>query len=239
MSEIRRARAARRDPPARIWRRGPRLCQLRPDRARGRTRRQRLPLGDVGPVEPRDVPDLCLRLGGAAQEISAQARDGRMGRLLRPDRARCRLRSRQHADPRREGRRAATPHRHQDVDHQFADRRRVRRLGEIRRARRQDPRLRARERHGRPDRAQDQGEAVAARLDHRRDRDGRRRGRRRCAAAECRRPEGPVRLPQPRALRHQLGLDGRGRGLLRAPPASTRSTASSSASRSPPTSWCS
>jgi Acyl-CoA dehydrogenases len=38
-----------------------------------------------------------------AQEIPAQARDRRMGRLLRPDRARCRLRSRRHEDPRREG----------------------------------------------------------------------------------------------------------------------------------------
>ena len=31
---------------------------------------------------------------------------------------------------------------------------------------------------------------------------------------ECRRSEGPVRLPQPRPLRHCLGLDGCGRGLL-------------------------
>ena len=33
-----RARPARRDHPARIWRRRPRLCQLRPDRPRGRAR---------------------------------------------------------------------------------------------------------------------------------------------------------------------------------------------------------
>ena len=131
------------------------------------------------------------------------------------------------------------PHRHQDVDHQFADRRRVRRLGEVGRARRQDPRLRAREGREGPDRAQDQGEAVASRLDHRRDRDGRRRGRRGRAAAQRRRAQGPVRLPQPRALRHQLGLDGRGRGLLRTPRGNTRSTASSSAGPSPPTSWSS
>ena len=39
------------------------------------------------------------------------------------------------------------PHRHQDVDHQLADRRRVRGLGEVGRARRQDPRLRARKGH--------------------------------------------------------------------------------------------
>ena len=36
MSEIRRARAARGDHPARIWRRRTRLCQLRSDRAGGR-----------------------------------------------------------------------------------------------------------------------------------------------------------------------------------------------------------
>jgi glutaryl-CoA dehydrogenase len=43
---------------------------------------------------------------------------------------------------------------------------------------------------------------------------GRRRGRRRRAAAECRGAEGPVRLPQPGALRHRLGRDGRGGVLL-------------------------
>ena len=49
------------------------------------------------------------------------------------------------------------------------------------------------------------------------------------------RPEGAVRLPQPRPLRHRLGRDGRGRGLLARARAATRSTASSSAGRSPPT----
>ncbi len=66
-----------------------------------------------------------------------------------------------------------------------------------------------------PQRAEDQGKALAPRLDHRRDRDGQCRGRRRRAAAQRRGPQGPVRLPQPRALRHRLGLDGRRRGLLR------------------------
>ena len=45
-------------------------------------------------VLPRDVPDPCLWLGGAAPEIPAEARQRRMDRLLRPDRARCRLRPR-------------------------------------------------------------------------------------------------------------------------------------------------
>ena len=58
------------------------------------------------------------------------------------------------------------------------------------------------------------GKLVVARLDHRRDRHGQRRGRRGRAAAECRGPEGSVRLPQPGALRHFMGRHGRGRGLL-------------------------
>jgi alkylation response protein AidB-like acyl-CoA dehydrogenase len=49
-------------------------------------------------------------------------------------------------------------------------------------------------------------------------------------------PEGPVHLPQQRALRHRLGRAGRGRVLLAHAPASTRWTASSSAARWPPTS---
>ena len=50
------------------------------------------------------------------------------------------------------------------------------------------------------------------------------------------RPRRPLRLPQPRPLRHRLGGDGRGRGLLAPRAATTCSTASSSAGRSPPTS---
>jgi glutaryl-CoA dehydrogenase len=55
------------------------------------------------------------------------------------------------------------------------------------------------------------------------------------AFPEVRGPEGPVHLPEQRALRHRLGRAGRGRVLL-APRASTRWTASSSAARWPPTS---
>ncbi len=95
---------------------------------------------------------------------------------------------------------------------QRADRRRVRRLGQVRRAWRRDPRLRARQGHEGAVGAQDRGQAEPARVDHRRDRDGRGRGRRGRAAAERRGTEGAVRLPQPRPLRHQLGRDGRGRG---------------------------
>ena len=52
-----------------------------------------------------DVSDLRLRHRGAAAEIPAQARDRRMDRLLRPDRARPRLRPRRHDEPRAQGRR--------------------------------------------------------------------------------------------------------------------------------------
>ena len=58
----------------------------------------------------------------------------RMGRLLRPDRAGRRLRPRLDAHAREEGGRRLSPVGHQDVDHQFADRRRLRGLGEVRRA---------------------------------------------------------------------------------------------------------
>ena len=69
-------------------------------------------------------------------------------------------------------------------------------------------------RHDGAERAQDRGQAVLARFDHRRNRDGRGRSGRRCAAALCSRAERPVRLPEPRALRHCLGRDGGGGILL-------------------------
>ena len=58
------------------------------------------------------------------------------------------------------------------------------------------------------------GKLSLARVHHRRNRDGRGRGRRGCAVALCRRAERPVRLPEPRALWHCLGRDGRGGILL-------------------------
>ena len=58
------------------------------------------------------------------------------------------------------------------------------------------------------------GKAFVARLDHGRDCFGQCRGWRRRAAAQCRRPKGPVRLFKPCPLWHCLGGDGRGRVLL-------------------------
>jgi len=60
---------------------------------------------------------------------------------FRPDRAGCRLRSRRHEDPRRESRRRLQTERQQDVDFERADCRRVRGVGEVRRAPQPDPRL--------------------------------------------------------------------------------------------------
>ena len=65
------------------------------------------------------------------RKYPAEARIRRMDRLLRPDRAGCRLRSRRHEDARREDRLRLSAQRRQDVDLQRADRRRVRRLGEV------------------------------------------------------------------------------------------------------------
>ncbi len=52
--------------PGDLWRRGPGLRRLRPDRARDRAGRLRLPLDDVGAVLTRHVSDLRLWHRGAA-----------------------------------------------------------------------------------------------------------------------------------------------------------------------------
>ena len=148
------------------------------------------------------------------QQISPRPRLRRTDRLLRPDRTRCRVRPGGHAHLREEGRRRLFALRREDLDFQFALRRCVRGLGQVRSAWRQDPRLRARKGHGRAGGAQDRRQAFPARQHHRHDRDGRGEAARRRAAARCRRAQGAVRLPQPRALRHFLGQHGCGRILL-------------------------
>ena len=123
-----------------------------------------------------------------------------------------RLRPRQHGHAGEEGRGRLLAQRRQDVDHQLADRRRVRGLGQGRR--RRDPRLHPRQGREGPERAGDPRQGRPARLDHRRDRDGRGvlpGGERVPRGA---RPEGPVHLPQQRPLRHRLGRARRRRRLL-------------------------
>ena len=87
-----RARPARADHPRGVRRRRGVLRRLRADRPRGRAGRFGLPLGDERAVEPGHAPDLRLRHRRAAQEVPAEARQRRVGRLLRADRARPRLR---------------------------------------------------------------------------------------------------------------------------------------------------
>ena len=225
------ARPARADDAGRIRRRRLGLCQLRVDRARIGARRFRLSLGDVGAVLPRHVSDLCLWQRSAAPQISAQARDRRADRLLRPDRARPWLRSRLDGDAGRESRRRLQAQRRQDLDLQCAGRRCRGGLGE---ARGRHSRLHRRARHQGVLDAQDRRQAFLARLHHRRDRAGGLRDPRGQSLAEREGPGRSVRLPQQRALRHRLGRHGRGRVLLAPRRANTCSTASSSTARSPP-----
>ena len=214
---------------------GAQLRQLRPGRARGRARRLGLPLDDERAVLARHGADQRVRHRGAEAEVPAQARHRRMDRLLRPHRAEPRLRPRQHGHAREEGRGRLFAQRHQDVDHQLADRRRVRRLGEGRR--RCDPRLHSRQGLQGPVGAGDPRQGRPARHHHRRDRDGRGVLPRRERLSRRARPEGPVHLPRTRRATASPGARWarpRTAGTARA---STRSTASSSASRWRPTSW--
>ena len=102
-------------------------------------------------------------------------------------------------------------HRQQDLDHQCAGRPSRRGLGQ---ARRKNSRLHRRARHKGIFDAEDRRQALAARVDHRRDRARGRRGARGEFAAERFGPCRPVRLPQRRARRHRLGRHGRGGILL-------------------------
>ncbi len=136
---------------------------------RGRARRFRLPFRLLGAVFAGDVSDLCLRVGGAAAEISAQAAHRRIRRLLRPDRTRCRLRPCVHAHAGEEGRWRLPAERLEDLDHQRPDRRRAGGVGEGRR--RRHPRLHSGARHAGPDAAEDRRKVLAARLGHRHDHD--------------------------------------------------------------------
>ena len=58
-----------------------------------------LPLGDERPVVARHAPDPRLRHRGAAAEYLPRLATGEIGRLLRADRARPRLRPRRHGRP--------------------------------------------------------------------------------------------------------------------------------------------
>ena len=125
-------------------------------------------LGDpqrrLGAGLPRDVRDLALGLGGAEGAVAAPDAHRRGDRLLRPDRAGCRLRPGHDADARATRRIRLDPQRRQDVDHERHDRRHRDRLGAHRG--RRDPRLHRREGNARLLRPGDPQEDVAPRLGH-------------------------------------------------------------------------
>ena len=122
----------------------------------------------------------------------------------------------------------------EDVDQQFAHRRRVRGVGEGRPG--DHPRLHPRQGHEGPVGAEDRRQVLAARVDHRRDRDGRgvRAGRepaaRTCRASRARSDASTARATASRGARWAPPSSA---GMRRG---STRSTASSSGGRSPATS---
>ena len=107
------------------------------------------------------------KYGSEEQKDDVAAADGgrRRGRLLRPDRARLRLRPGQHAHPRPARRRRLGPQRDEDVDHERRDRRRGRRVGADRRRR---AGLRGPHRHAGLHDARHPPQAVPASLDHQR-----------------------------------------------------------------------
>ena len=138
--------------PARHAPRGLRLRRhvgrrLRAGLPRARGERLRHPLAGVGAGQPRDVRDLAVRHRGAEAGVAAADGGGRGDRLLRPHRARPRLRPRLDAHPRPSRRRRLGAQRLEDVDHQRLDRRRRGRLGQRGRGERRHPRLRGAHRH--------------------------------------------------------------------------------------------
>ncbi|CAA9345343.1 MAG: Glutaryl-CoA dehydrogenase, partial [uncultured Nocardioidaceae bacterium] len=180
--------------------------RVRPGLPRARGERLRHPVAGLGAGVAGDVRDPPLGNGGAPHRVAA-ADGGRRGdRLLRPDRARRRVRPGQHAQQRATRRLGLGPRRPQDLDHQRDRRRRRRGVGPDRRRR---ARLRGAHRHRGLQCPGDQAQAVAARLGHQR------AGARRCPPPRLRGPargaraQGTAELPERGALRDRLGRDGR------------------------------
>ena len=166
-----------------------------------------------------DVSDLRLRLRGAEEALAAAARGGAGDRLLRPDRARLRLEPRRddHHRAGNEGR--LGPERRQDVDHQRLARPPSRSSGP--RPAPSTTRSRSAASSCRPTpratpRKRPEGEALAPRV----------ATPARSCSQDClvpkdailpksRRAQEPAHVPDPGALRHRVGRDRRGDGLLR------------------------
>ena len=214
----------------------PRQHLLRPDHAGARAGRFGPALLRFGPVGPRHVPDLRLRLEGAEGQVDPEAREGGGPRLLRPHRARLRLQSRRNADHGEKGRRLLRSQRREGLDHERLDRRRRPRLGEARRRRARVPR---REGHEGLLDVRAQGQDVAPRLGHVAARLRRLPHPRREHPARRRGPEGSALLPDAGALRDRLGGPRQRHGRPTAPRSTTRRPASSGrTARSRRTSSC-
>ena len=93
----------------------------------------------AGLARPLSDPRLWRR--APAPALSAAPRQRRVDRLFRPDRAGGRVRSGRHEDAGREGAGRLSAQRRQDLDHQCADRRCIRRMGAIGRAPQPHPRF--------------------------------------------------------------------------------------------------
>ena len=227
-----RSRTVGHDHTRGVRRRRAQLRELRAHRARSRARGFRIPLHDERAVLAGHAAHSCIRQRRAKAPLSAAAGARRIDRLLRLDRTRSRLGSRQHGDARARRERRVSFDGFQDLDFQQPVRGRVRRLGQNRR--RCDSRLHSREglegavgaaaaRQGRP-----------ARLDHRPNRHGRRLRAAGEPVAGRERTERTVHLPRFGAIRHFLGRARRGREPAGTPRAVMCSNASNSAVRWPP-----
>ena len=117
--------------------------------------------GDERAVLAGHAPDLRLRHRRAAGEVPAEARLRRVGGLLRADRARPRVGPGVDDHAGEEGGRRLFGLRGEELDHQLADRRGLRGLGEVGRARRQDQGLRAGEGDEGAGGAEDRGQVLA------------------------------------------------------------------------------
>ena len=177
----------------------------------------RHPLVRLGAGRAGDVPDLRLRLRGAEAALAAAPGLRAGDRLLRPDRARLRLEPRRHDHDGAgdEGRLGAQ--RHQDVDHQRLAGHGLDHLGQDRRRRRSQvhPRLHRADRHQGLRGEGPEGEALASRERHERDPPAGRAPAEGRDPAQVRRAQEPAHVPHPGALRHRLGRDRRGDGVLR------------------------
>ena len=208
----REARALR-HAPRRLRPSGRERGRLRPHLPRARGRRLGNPQRRLRAGVARDVRDLEVGLGGAEGALASGDAHRRRDRLLRPDRARCRLRPRHDAHARAPRRLGLDPQRRQDVDHERLDRGHRDRLGAHRG--RRDPRLHRREGNARVHGTRDPQEALAARLGHLRARPRRRARSGRQHASRRIDPQGAALVPQRGAVRDRLRRGRRRARVLR------------------------